>query len=402
MPPGRLFFFPEDVAWQPPGETARISAVPRLLTKMGNNRIFFHLVPRKNRDLTVKMGAELNERARTVLHYVVHDFIETATPVGSRFISRRHEDVLGLSSATIRNIMSDLEYLGYIDHPHTSAGRVPTDRGYRFYLDSLMKVQDVTPDEQQTIREGLDAVQDLEEVLRESSRLIGKISRQLSVVTSPHLSSGVFEKLELVPITSNRILVVISIHSGIVRTIMMEVGVEIPRGRLDELARRMNEKLSGLTLQDIRETFAERMRDAQDEPSGLIRLFIDSVDKLFLPSRMEKLHIGGTEGLIEQPEFTNPKDFRGVVELISDEEFIIHVLQKHEEGPSGTQVTIGTENRDEKLKAYSLVTSTYNVGNVAGSVGVIGPTRMQYNKMIPLVDYVARTISALLSTPKVP
>ena len=348
------------------------------------------------------MAMDLNDRERTVLHYVVHDFIETATPVGSRFISKRHEDVFGLSSATIRNIMSDLEYLGYIDHPHTSAGRVPTDRGYRFYLDSLMKVEAVTPNEQQTIREGLDAMQDMEEILRESSRLIGKISRQLCVVTSPHLSSGVFEKLELVPITAGRILVVISIKSGLVRTIMMEAGIDIDRGRLDELARRMNEKLSGLTLQEIRDTFVERMRDAKDEPSGLIRLFIDSVDKLFLPSRPEKLHIGGTEKLIEQPEFTNPKEFRGVVELINNEEFIIHVLQKHEEGAVGTQVTVGTENQDEKLKSYSLVTSMYNVGDISGSVGVIGPTRMQYNKMIPLVDYVARTISAMLSNAKVP
>lgn len=239
------------------------------------------------------MGMDLNERERTVLHYVVHDFIETATPVGSRFISKRHEDVLGLSSATIRNIMSDLEYLGYIDHPHTSAGRVPTDRGYRFYLDSLMHTEALSPDEQQTIREGLDGAQEMEEMLRESSRLIGRISRQLCVVTSPHLSSGVFERLELVPITSNRILVVISIKSGLVRTIMMEAGIEINRGRLDELARRMNEKLSGLTLQEIRDTFVERMRDAQDEPTGLIRLFIDSVDKLFLPPARRSFTLAG-------------------------------------------------------------------------------------------------------------
>jgi heat-inducible transcriptional repressor len=345
---------------------------------------------------------ELNDRERTVLHYVVHDFIETATPVGSRFISKRHENVLGVSSATIRNIMSDLEYLGYIDHPHTSAGRIPTDRGYRFYLDSLMQVGALSTDDQQAIREGLDTVRDMEDMLRESSRLIGKISRQLCVITTPHLSSGVFEKLELVPISSNRILVVISIKTGLIRTIMMEVGVEINRNRLDELARRMNEKFAGLTLQEIRETFVERMRDTQDEPSGLVRLFIDSVDKLFLPPRSEKLHVGGTERLIDQPEFTNPKDFRSVVELINDEEFIIHVLKKHEESAPGPQVTIGTENQDEKLKSYSLVTSTYIAGDISGSVGVIGPTRMQYNKMIPLVDYVARTISALLSNTKVP
>jgi heat-inducible transcriptional repressor len=345
---------------------------------------------------------ELNDRERTVLHYVVHDFIETATPVGSRYISKRHEDVLGLSSATIRNIMSDLEYHGYIGHPHTSAGRVPTDQGYRFYLDSLMQPESVSSGDQQTILEGLDAVREMEDMLRESSRLIGKISRQLCVVTSPHLSSGIFERLELVPISSNRILVVISIKSGLIRTIMMEAGTEINRSHLDELARRMNEKLAGLTLQEIRDTFVERMRETQDESSGLIRLFIDSVDKLFLPSRTEKLHIGGTEQLIEQPEFTNPKEFRSVVELINNEEYIIHVLQKHEDLASGTQVTVGAENQDEKLKPFSLVTATYNVGDVSGTVGVIGPTRMQYNKMIPLVDYVARTISAMLSNSKVP
>jgi heat-inducible transcriptional repressor len=298
--------------------------------------------------------------------------------------------------------MSDLEYHGYIDHPHTSAGRVPTDQGYRFYLDSLMHPEAISSGDQQTIREGLDAVRDMEDILRESSRLIGKISRQLCVVTSPHLSSGVFEKLELVPISAMRILVVISIKSGLVQTIMMEAGVDVNRNHLEELARRMNEKLGGLTLQEIRDTFVERMRDAQDEPSGLIRLFIESVDQLFLPPRAEKLHVGGTEKLIEQPEFTNPREFRSVVELINNEEFIIHVLQKHEDAAATTQVTVGAENQDEKLKPFSLVTATYNVGEISGSVGVIGPTRMQYNKMIPLVDYIARTISAMLSNAKVP
>jgi heat-inducible transcriptional repressor len=182
----------------------------------------------------------------------------------------------------------------------------------------------------------------------------------------------------------------------------MEAGVDVNRNHLEELARRMNEKLGGLTLQEIRDTFVERMRDAQDEPSGLIRLFIESVDQLFLPPRGEKLHVGGTEKLIEQPEFTNPREFRSVVELINNEEFIIHVLQKHEDPAATTQVTVGAENQDEKLKPFSLVTATYNVGEISGSVGVIGPTRMQYNKMIPLVDYIARTISAMLSNAKVP
>jgi heat-inducible transcriptional repressor len=343
------------------------------------------------------MGEGLNDRERTVLHYVVHDFIETATPIGSRYISKRHEGVLGLSSATIRNIMSDLEYLGYIGHPHTSAGRVPTDIGYRFYLDSLMKREEVSLQEQQVIRDKLDESEDLEVMLRETSRLIGKISRQLCVVTSPELSSGVFERVELVPITSNRVLVVISIKSGLVRTIMMEVGSEISRNKLDRLGRFLNERLGGLTMQQLRDSFLERVKDAAEDDSGLIRLFVDSVDKLFSPGRLEKLHIGGAEKIIEQPEFTNPRDYRGVIELINDEEWIVHVLQKREEALPGTQVLVGSENADEKLKPYSIITSTYTVGDVTGTVGVIGPTRMQYNKMIPLVDYVAQTITRMLS-----
>lgn len=346
------------------------------------------------------MTTNLNDRERTVLHYVVHDFIETATPVGSRYISRRHEDVLGLSSATIRNIMSDLEYLGYIDHPHTSAGRVPTDLGYRFYLDTLMRLDRLSDADQQSIRENLDAAADMESLLRETSRLIGKISQQLCIVTSPQLSSGMFERIELLPITSNRILAVISIKSGLVRTIMMEVASEVAREKLEELSRFLNERLSGLTLQQIRETFAERVKDAQSEQSGLIRLFIDSVDSLFVPPRPEKVHIGGAEQMLEQPEFMNPKEFRSIIELINNEEYIIHVLQKTETPPATAQVKVGSENEDEKLRSYSVITTSYALGDVSGALAVIGPTRMKYSKMIPLVDYVAQTISAMLTRGK--
>ncbi|MEK7670795.1 MAG: HrcA family transcriptional regulator, partial [Bacteroidota bacterium] len=157
-----------------------------------------------------------------------------------------------------------------------------------------------------------------------------------------------------------------------------------------------NERLSGLTLEQIRESFAGRVKDAQDENSGLIRLFIDSVDKLFVPNKTEKLHISGTDTIVEQPEFENPKNFRGVIELINNEEIIIHVLEKSSQ-PEGIRVTIGQENEDEKLKDYSVIAATYSVGNVTGSIGVIGPTRMRYARTIPLVDYVAQTISEMFS-----
>jgi heat-inducible transcriptional repressor len=344
------------------------------------------------------MSADLSNRERTVLHYVVHDFIESATPIGSRFVSKKHEDVLALSSASIRNIMSDLEEKGYINHPHTSAGRVPTDLGYRFYCDSLMKLEQLSGADQETIRKNLDEIEDSEQLLRESAKILGRISHQLSVVAPPQLSTGMFEKLELIHITGNRIMVIISIKSGLVRTIMMEVASEIPREKLDDLGRFLNERLGGLTLLQIRENFCEIVKDAQNEETGLISLFIESVDKLFATGRTEPLHIAGTGNILEQPEFVNPKDFRGVIDLINDEDIIIHVLEKNESKPTRTRATIGEELGEEKLKNYSVVSAGYTIGDVTGSMGVIGPTRMAYARLIPLVDYVARTISEMYSS----
>jgi heat-inducible transcriptional repressor len=343
------------------------------------------------------MAGELNARERTVLHYVVHDFIETAVPIGSRYISKKHEDKLGLSAATIRNVMSDLEYLGYINHPHTSAGRVPTDHGYRFYLDSLMQQESVSEQDKKKIQENLNTIEEEEEILKQSSKLLSRISQQLCVVTSPSLSNGIFERLELVQISTTRLMVIISLKMGLIRTLMMEVPSEIPRDRLEDLSRFLNERLSGLTLAQIRETFADRVKDAQGEETGLLRLFIESVDKLFVLNKIEKLHIAGTDAIVEQPEFEDPKNFRSVIELINNEEIIIHVLEKHSQ-PHGVQVTIGQENEDEKLKEYSVISAPYTVGNVTGTIGIIGPTRMRYAQTIPLVDYVALTISEMFSS----
>lgn len=344
------------------------------------------------------MAPKMKERERTVLRYVVHDFIETATPVGSRYMCKRHEEEIGLSPASVRNVMSDLEDLGYISHPHTSAGRVPTDRGYRFYLDSLMDLEQLTQRLQDSIRHDLLAAEDKEEMLKDSSKLLSTISHQLCIVTSPQLSSGTFEKLEIVPLVGNQIMVIISVKSGLVRTIMMELASEVSRDHLEDLSRFLNERLYGLTLHQIRESFSDRVKEAPAENTGLIRLFIDSVDKIFVTDRAGKLHIAGTDKIIEQPEFVSPRDLRSIIELINDEEMIIHVLRKNETSPNEIKVSIGEENESEKLKPYSVITSSYAVGDIKGTIGVLGPTRMPYERMIPLVDYVARTISELFST----
>lgn len=338
----------------------------------------------------------LNARERGILRHVVYNYIQTATPVGSRYISKHFES--HLSPATIRNVMADLEERGFLSHPHTSAGRVPTDLGYRYYVDYLMEIENLTEPEKQAIHHQLENTPDANDLLRETSRLLSKISRQLSVVSSPHLSSGVFEKLELVPISSSRLLVILSIRSGLVRTIMLEVGFEVRRDVLDRVATLLNERISGLTLMQIRDTFAERVRDVQEEDkTGLVRLFIESMDQLFSDDRDDRLHISGTNALIEQPEFVDPAHFRSVIELIENEDFIVHLLERHDDKDRNYYITIGSENKDPNAQDYSIVTANYSMNGVSGKVGIIGPKRMQYSKVIPLVDHVAKAIARLLN-----
>lgn len=345
--------------------------------------------------ITPGRSEPLNERERDILRHVVYNFILSAIPVGSRYISKHFESQL--SPATIRNVMADLEDLGFLAQPHTSAGRIPTDMGYRYYVDYLMEMQALSDKEKLEIEQQLTSTSEPDSMLRETSRLLGKISKQLSVVSSPHISSGIFEKLELIPISSSRVLVVISIRSGLVKTLMMEVGAEIKREFLEEVSRILNERLAGLTLRQIRESFVERTRDVQDERTGLIRLFIDSVDHLFDDMKdRDKVHISGTQNIIDQPEFIDPKNFRSVIELIENDDIIVHLLEKHEDLDKNAVVTIGSENDDRKAKDYSIVSATYDLEGIKGRVGIIGPRRMDYAKVIPLVDHVAQLVAKMM------
>ncbi|MFN3385259.1 MAG: heat-inducible transcriptional repressor HrcA [Candidatus Thermochlorobacter sp.] len=350
------------------------------------------------------MARELTEREKEVLGLIIQNFILTATPVGSRFLSKRSD--LGLSDATIRNVMADLEEEGYITHPHTSAGRVPTDKGYRLYVSSMMRVGTLSQSERAKIDQNIEQIvataQDSDDILRESSRILGKISRQIGIVLSPKLSKGVFEKLEIVSLSSNKIMVIISIQSGLVKTIVLEAHSNVPRSKLDALAQMLNERLSGLTLEEIRQSFPERIADCADD-TGLIRVFIDSAERLFdNPPDTDRLHVAGTENILAYPEFEKREKIRGIIELIENENVIVHLLEEVGSADAsstieGVSIRIGKENHDSKMKECSIVTAQYSVGNAVGTVGVIGPTRMDYSKVVRVINYMAKRLSATLT-----
>jgi heat-inducible transcriptional repressor len=342
------------------------------------------------------MERELTPRERMILGYIVQEFIMTAIPVGSRYLVKKYN--LGLSPATVRNVMADLEDMGYLWHPHTSAGRIPTDKGYRFYVDNLLEIKDLSPAEKEAINSVVQGKEELEEILKDISKLIGKISKQLSIASTPQINDAILTKLDIISISDTKLLVVISLKSGLVRTIVLEVSSEISRDKLDFVRAVLNERLSGLTLRQIRETFIERIRDVESELGGIINVFIRSADKLFYDfyDVVDRLHIGGVPEVLDHPEFKSPEKIRNIMELVENEDEIIKIFQMLRASTMESDrviVSIGEENPEGKFRDYSLVASEYRIGGVKGVIGVIGPKRMNYSRVISIVNYTCKALS---------
>lgn len=334
----------------------------------------------------------LNDRQQDVLRRVVQHFIDTAAPVGSKTLAEAVE----LSSASVRSTMRDLEAAGYLGHPHTSAGRVPTERGYRLYVDSLMDVAGLTDREAGLLRESVARrLGDLEAVARDTSRVLGRLSQLLGVVLTPRLAAGVLERIEVVPIASTRVLFVLALRGGIARTLQAEVDVDVTTADLDAVVRRLNERLAGHTLDEIRRTGRERVRDlADDDRTGIVRVVLRDGPHLFREATPERrAQISGAQHLVAQPEFARPEWVRDVVELVESEDVVVHLLERPRlvaGAEDGAAVLIGRElGRPDGGPSYSVVTAPYRMGDSVGAVAVLGPTRMDYARAVGLVEYVA-------------
>lgn len=330
-----------------------------------------------------------------MLGLIVQNFIETAGPVGSRSLVKKYE--LDLSSASIRNTMSDLEEMGYLDHPYTSAGRMPTELGYRTFVDELMETPELSPPERQMLKVRLaQLVSDTDELLRESSRLLGQLTDLLGIALSPRLSTGVLERLDVVPLTGERLMFVLSVRGGMVKTIVVEFESDVQRSALDRVVSILNERLTGLTLREIRETHAERVRDIDDQ-TGIVRLVLDNSAVLFSEPSAGRLRHGGTQNILRQPEFQEPDDVRHLIEVIEDERLVVRLLddmiEAHTQGIGQALISIGSESRSEEVDQYSIVVSPYQLGGSVGTLGVIGPTRMNYGRVVALVKNMATMVN---------
>lgn len=352
---------------------------------------------------------DLSLRESEILSSIINLYILKATPIGSRPLSKYLEGKLKLSPATIRNVMSDLEAMNYIAHPHTSAGRIPTDKGYRFYVDNLIKIESLiginpsieTITWQDQIVDNLQNLDNFKNegdaILKEASKIIGYVSKFLAIVTFPELNDLIVQKIELIQLSSNKLLVVIALDSNIVRTVTLENYFEIDNKHIEKIKNYINDKVQGRTLLFIKENFSDIVQDLDSDSTPIIRLFIDSIDKLFSKvNESEKIITNGTQNLFEYPEFENSEKLKSVIELVENENIIVHILDNYLENLAeniGPKVLIGSEMNNDLMEDYSIVLSPYKIGNANGSIGVIGPKRMNYPKIISLINAVSDYIS---------
>lgn len=345
------------------------------------------------------MQPELTDRERLVLEAVIQSYVETAEPAASRTLSRRFG--LGVSPATIRNTMSDLEEKGFLFHPHTSAGRVPTDLAYRVYVDSLLRVPVMKTAEEVVLGEEISGASSaIESILRRAAQSLGVLTQELGVALGPQLDAAILRRVELVRLASDRLLMVLALERGVARSIYIELPIEIADDAIGAVSLVLNERLSGLTLREIRTSLAVRLRDAQTLAGAaeLLNIFVEEGEQYFANATKSDdavVVLGQPSLLAEHPEFSTGESMRQLLAFTEAPAHIADVLRRRSP-QEGITITIGNEHGDPLLDRFTIVTAEYHFGSLSGVIGVIGPTRMPYQKVISLVGHASRLVSAML------
>lgn len=334
----------------------------------------------------------LTKRQKKLLHALVQEYIQTATPVSSEHLVRSCR--LEYSPATVRNEMMELEERGLVVQPHTSAGRIPTDRAYRFYVDSLMKKECWNCEEGKSLQECISQAKgNLRQLLEEISKTLSEISKELAVVITPRMIKDVFDRMELIPLTENKILVVVHLFGKKEKRVFLQTSGESFKD-LHRLASLVAERLSGLTLGEIRESIKTRFEGISTFSYPLLRKIIDSAHELFDFSGPVEIITHGTPLILDHPEFGKKQVLQEFFSFVEDKQRLFHVFMQQSKP---YDVRIGSENKDDRLKPFSIVTANYQIGQEDGILGIIGPIRMRYSKILPLVAHTAEVMTHYLS-----
>lgn len=337
---------------------------------------------------------ELNERRKCILRAITDVYIDTAEPVGSTTIARKHN--LGISSATIRNEMASLEEEGYVYQPHTSAGRVPSDKGYRYYVDVLLEIPEVTSEEYKKINQLAEYRKEaIEKTIRRTTKLLAELTEYVSVAVIPEHRNATFRHIQLVPLDVHNILVILVVDPGFIENRVLSSSRAFSPEQLDEISAYLNQQLRGKRGEALTKTLLSELNNIVPEARGLISSITDIIQSVLTDAKDDVVVVDGLLNILDQPEFQDLDRTKLVLSVLENRKVLSKVLSSLSRS-SGLTVQIGEENESPELKDFSLVTATYyHCGHNLGTIGLLGPTRMTYGRAMSLVKEVAMYLSEL-------
>ncbi|MDR3269893.1 MAG: heat-inducible transcriptional repressor HrcA [Peptococcaceae bacterium] len=342
---------------------------------------------------------QLDERKKRILYALIQDYVATAEPVGSRTIARKFD--LGISSATIRNEMADLEDLGLIEQPHTSAGRIPSDVGYRYYVDCLLEPLELSRKNREMIeREAFGQISVIEEVITQTGNLLSKLTNLTSIVLTPKKgpSRSHLSQVHFLPYQPGQAIMVVVQENGTVENHIIEVEESVTQDELQLAAQVLTYKMKGYSLEDIKKSVLHEIYNELNRQKKLIDTTLEMMEIFFsgAPDH-DKVYLGGTLNMLNQPEFRDLAKVKDLFKIFEQDDNLKKVIDPSR---NGLRVTIGGENNLAGLQGCSVIYATYQEnGENIGSIGVLGPTRMDYASAMAIVDYMTKKLTDILSKP---
>lgn len=336
----------------------------------------------------------LNERKKKILQIIIEDYISSAEPVGSRTIARKYD--LGLSPATIRNEMSDLELLGYLEQPHTSAGRIPSAQAYRFYVDALIEPGTLT-DNDMALIDGWynERRRNIDDIFQSTAKILSRMTQNVSMVLTNQQTIANFCYLKFLPLDSQHAILCIVADDGSIDTNVVDIPLGMSSEEMDYLAGKMSKLLEDRNLSDISVEILQNVHTDVVEDKLIFSSLLQAVRKMTGRRQEQKVFLGGTKQLLNQPEFRDVERVRNLLGILEEEKVLKDLLQGGED--SGLKVTIGSENKFTGIQDCSTVQATYRLnGQIVGTMAVLGPTRMEYGKVISVMDYLHKYLKTNL------
>jgi heat-inducible transcriptional repressor len=342
---------------------------------------------------------QLDERPREILKLIIRSYVTSGEPVGSRTLSKAME--WRLSPATIRNIMSDLEDAGYLSQPHTSAGRIPSEKGYRFYVDNLGDSGKLTKSDERYISRMLSDIASPEDVMSRASVVLSTISRNVGIVVAPPLSATVLKHIEFVDLADGKILVIFVSTSGLLQRKLIRVTERYTQEELDKAGRFLVEKFSGKTLTEIRNELLHMMQAERAlfaRMLSLLQTWRESIDQESVVA--DTVFLQGTANIISQPEFADVERMRMLFQMFEEKGRLVKILNEciSSSSPEGVNIGIGSELGVPGMREFTLITSSYaSSDHTTGFLGIIGPTRLEYERGISIVGYLSRLVGEMIN-----